>query len=50
MKVGFLKRVMDRDADCLSGSVLLALSSDVDSLCLVRECMDLEEIFGICFP
>ena len=27
-KLGFLKRVMDRDADCLSGSVVLALSSD----------------------
>ena len=44
-----LERVMDRDADCLSGSVVLALSSDLDSLCLVRECRDLEESFGTCF-
>ena len=48
-KLGFLKTVMDRDADCLSGSVVLALCSDVDSLCLVRECSDLEESFGAYF-
>lgn len=48
-KLGFLKRVMDRDANCLSGSVVLALCGDVDSLCLVRECRELEESFGTCF-
>jgi len=35
--------------DCLSGSVVLALCGDVDYLCLVRECKELEEIFGTCF-
>ena len=29
--------------------MVLALSSDVDSLCLVRECRDLKESFGACF-
>ena len=40
-KLRFLKRMMDRDADRLSGSVVLALCNDVDSLCLVRECREL---------
>ena len=40
---------MDRDADCLSGSVVLAMCDDMDSLCLVRECRELEESFGTGF-
>ena len=45
-KLGFLKRVMGRDADSLSGCVMLALCSEVDSMCLIRECRELEESFG----
>ena len=35
---------MGKDADNLSGCVVLALCSEVDSLRLVRECKELEEI------
>ena len=33
----------------LSGSVLLALCDDVESICLVRECREMEEHFGTHF-
>ena len=45
-KLGFLQRVTGGSSDCLSGCVMLALSDDVDSVCLVRECRELEEWFG----
>jgi len=48
-KPGFMKSVMDRGTDCLSGSVLLVLCNDVDSFCLVRECKELEGSFKKCF-
>ena len=38
-----------RDTDSLSGCVVLALCNEVDSICLVRECRELEESFGTCF-
>ena len=44
--LGFLRRVMGRDTDSLSGCVVLALCNEVDSICLVRECRELEECFG----
>ena len=45
-KLGFLQRVVRRNTDSLSGRVVLALCDDVDSLCLVRECRELDEWFG----
>ena len=48
-KLGFLKRVMCRNTDSLSGCVVLVLCNEVDSICLVRECRRLEESFGTCF-
>ena len=45
-KLEFLKRGMGRDTDSLSGCVVLALCNEVDSICLVRECRELEESFG----
>ena len=48
-KLGFLRRVMAGDSDGLSGSVMLALCDDADSICLVRECRELEERFGTHF-
>ena len=48
-KLGFLKRVISRDDDSLSGSVLLGLCGEVDLLCRVRECRELLEGFGTCF-
>ena len=48
-KLRFPKRVKGRDADNFSGYVVLVLCDEVDSLCLVRECKELEEIFGTSF-
>ena len=48
-KLGFLMRVMLRNTDSLSGCVVLALCNEVDSICLVRECRELEECFGTHF-
>ena len=42
-------RVMAGDVDSLSGSVLLAMCDDVESICLVRECRELEKHFGTKF-
>ncbi len=48
-KLGFLQRVLKSAPSTLSGRTLFALSDDVDSLCLVRECRALEEEFGTHF-
>ena len=48
-KLGFLMRVMAGDMDSLSRSVLLAMCDDVESICLVRECKEMEEHFGTHF-
>ena len=40
---------MAGDSDGLSGSVMLALCDDADSIPLVRECRELEERFGTHF-
>ena len=45
-KLGFLRRVMGSSSGSLSGRVLEALCDDVESMCLVRECRELEESFG----
>lgn len=42
-KLGFLRRVMAGDMDSLSGSVVLALCDEVESICLVRECREMED-------
>ena len=46
-KLSFLMRVMAGDTGSLSGSVLLAMCDDVESICLqlVRECREMEEHF-----
>ena len=41
-------RVMAGNTDSLSGSVLLAMCDDVESICLVRECREMEH-FGTHF-
>ena len=40
---------MGSDPDSLSGCVVLALCNEVDSICLVKECRELEECFGTKF-
>ena len=50
-KLGFLMRVISivGDMDSLSGSVLLAMRDDVESICLVRECRETEDHFDTQF-
>ncbi len=48
-KLGFLQTVLKGAPSTLSGRTLFALSDDMDSLCLVRECRELEEKFGTHF-
>ena len=45
-KLGFLRRVMESSSGNFSGRVLEALCDDVESMCLVKECRELEESFG----
>ena len=47
MRKHFLMRVIGRNSDCLSGHVVLAICNDIKSLCLVRECTELEQWFGL---
>ena len=46
-KLSFLKRVADAQADTLVGGVVRAFSDGLDTLCLARECRDLEEEMGV---
>ena len=45
-KLGFLHCVIESNPVSLTGHVILALCDDADSLCLVKECKELEEWFG----
>ena len=45
-KLGFLLRVMESISGSFSGRVLEALCDNVESMCLVKECRELEESFG----
>ena len=45
-KLGFLQRVMESSSGSLSGWVLEALCEDVKNMCLVKECRELEKLFG----
>ena len=46
-KLFFLKRVTEAQADTLVGGVVRAFSGELNHLCLVKECKDLEEKMGI---
>ena len=48
-KLSFLHRVANSNPFSLSGRTVLALSQDINSLCLVKECSELEEGFGTHF-
>ena len=45
-KLGLLLKLMDDDADGAGARVFHCLLDDVSSICLVRECRELEEHFG----
>ena len=45
-KLNFLKKICsDNHSETVSSRTLASLSDDVDSICLVRECRDLEQYF-----
>ena len=48
-KLGFLKRIMSDGATGVGPAAVGALVDDVGSLCLVKECKELEERFGTHF-
>ena len=46
-KLAFLKKVAEAEADTLVGGAMRAFLDERQSLCLVRECKDLEEELGV---
>ena len=48
-KLGFLHRVVESNPVSLTGCMMLALCDATDSLCLLKECKELEEWFGSTF-
>jgi len=48
-KLGFLQGVLDGSSRCVSGRVVEAMSDSISSLCLVKECRELEEMCGVAF-
>ena len=48
-KLCFLRRITDSSSDTLSSQTLFALSDDIESVCLIRECLELEEHFNTNF-
>ena len=48
-KLGFVVRLLKKGDDDLGGSVVLALCNDFGESCLVRECRELEDVFGTNF-
>ena len=45
-KLGFLRWVMESSSGSFSGRVWEAPCDDVESMCLVKECRELDESFG----
>ena len=45
IKLGFLKRVTESESGSLGARAVEALCDEAESLCLVRECRELEEAF-----
>ena len=48
-KLGFIVRFLKKDDEDLGGSVVLSLCDDFSESCLVRECKELEDVFGTNF-
>ena len=47
LKLDFLRRLLGSDLSKLGGRAIEAFSDDIESLCLVKECRELEEVFGL---
>ena len=48
-KLYFLRWITESSSDTLSSQTLFALSNDIESVCLIRECLGLEEHFNTNF-
>ena len=48
-KLNFLHKISGEISETVSSQTLLSLSDDIDSICLIRECRDLEEFFNLSF-
>ena len=48
-KLGFLKRTLSDGATGVGAATMESMVDDVGSLCLVKECRELEERFGTHF-
>ena len=46
-KLGFLRKKFQSDGVGVGAAVMGALMDDVESMCLVKECREMEEVFGI---
>ena len=46
-KLSFLQKILDRGSECVSGRVVEAMEGRLEDLCLVKECRELEEAFGV---
>ena len=48
-KLNFLKSLLEEEATGVGAAAMKSLSDDVDSLCLVKECCELESTYGTRF-
>ena len=48
-KLNFLKSLLEEEATGVGAAAMKSLSDDVDSLCLVKECRELESTYGTMF-
>ena len=48
-EVGFLQKVLNAGSKCVSGRLVEAMCDRVSSLCLMKECRELEEMCGVAF-
>ena len=48
-KLGVLQKVLNAGSKCVSGKLVEVMCDSISSLCLVRECRELEEMSGVAF-
>ena len=48
--LGFLHKVLNAGSKCVSGRLVEVMCDSISSLCLVRECRELEKMCGVAFP
>ena len=48
-KLGFLQKVLNAGSKCVSSRLVEVMCESISSLCLVRECREVEEMCGAAF-